>query len=134
MPIIKWNPFFMDEAFGDFFGSQPMAPALDIYEKDDKIIVEALLPEINPKKIEVDVDGGILTIKGAEEKKSEVDEKNYYRKEVRHGSFYRAVRLPVAVKEDKAEAKFKDGVLKISIPKAKETPVKKSVKIKVEEK
>lgn len=134
MSIIRWNPFWMDDAFEDFFKGRTAPIAVDVYEKDNKVFVEAPLPGIDPKKVKVDVEGGVLTIRGEEEKKSEVEEKNFYRKEVSSGSFYRAVRLPVPVKEDAAEAKFKDGVLTVSIPKTKEEKSKKSVKIEVEEK
>lgn len=136
MPIIKWNPFWADDFFEDFLdhNKRPIAPAVDIYEKNNNIIAEVALPKTDPKNIKIDVDGGILTISAKQEAKSEVEEKNYYRKEFSSGSFYRAVRLPVAVKEDKTEANFKDGVLKITIPKADKEKTKKSVKIKVEEK
>ena len=134
MTLIRWNPFLMDDALEDFFKVKMSALAVDVYEKDGDVIVEAPLQGIDPKKIKIDIGGGILTIKGEEEKKSEVEEKNYYRKEVSSGSFHRTVRLPVAVKEDEAEAKFKDGILKISIPKAEQKKPKKSVDIKIEKK
>jgi HSP20 family protein len=134
MALIRWNPFFFDDAFADFFEEgKTMAPAIDVYEKGDKIVAESPLPGIDPKNVKVEVEDGVLVIKGEESKKSEVEEKNYYRKEVRHGSFYRSVRLPAAVKEDKAEANFKNGILTVLMPKAGEPP-KKSVTIKVEEK
>ena len=59
----------------------------------------------------------VLTIQGKSEQKSEVDEKNYYRREVRRGSFYRSVNLSAAVDGDKAEATYERGILKIKIPK-----------------
>ena len=133
MAIVHWSPFWMDDAFENFFGNKSMAPAVDVYEKNDKVFVEAPLPGIDPKKVKVNIEDGVLTIKGEEEKKSEVEEKNYYRKEVRHGSFYRAVRLPARIKEDMVEAKFKGGVLTVSIPKLTKENPKKSVQIKVEE-
>lgn len=78
---------------------------------------------------------GVLTVKGATKKEHEVDEKNYYRKELRSGSFFRQIALPVAVKEDAVKAEFEDGVLKITCPKAASTPVKKvAVKIIKKEK
>lgn len=121
----------MDDEFENMFNAKLTALPIDVYEKDGKVIAEAPIPGIDPKKVEVEIENGILTIKNKEEKKSEVEEKNYYRKEVRHGSFYRSVRLPVPVLEKKAEAKFKDGVLTISIPKAKEEKSKKPIKIMV---
>ncbi|PIR66978.1 MAG: molecular chaperone [Parcubacteria group bacterium CG10_big_fil_rev_8_21_14_0_10_36_14] len=133
MPIIKWNPFWMDDEFENIFNTKLAAFPIDVYEKDGKVIAEAPIPCVDPKKIEVAIENEVLTIKSTEEQKSEVEEKNYFRKEIRHGSFCRSVRLPVPVQEEKAEANFKDGVLTISIPKAKEEKNKKSIKIKVEE-
>lgn len=124
----------MNDEFEKFLKGRVVPIAVDIYEKDGKVFVEAPLPGIDPKKLKVNIDDSVLTIRGKEEKKSEVEEKNYYRKEVSYGGFCRAVRLPVAVKKDGAEAKFKDGVLTVSIPKAKEEKPKKPIKIKVEEK
>jgi len=65
-----------------------------------------------------------LCIKGESERQSEVDEKNYYRKEIRRGSFYRSVPLPTKVDGEKATAVNEDGILKISIPKAPEAQPK----------
>ena len=133
MAIVHWSPFWMDDAFENFFENKSMTPPMDVYEKNNKVFIETPLPGIDPKKVKVNIEDGVLTIKGEKEKKSEVEEKNYYRKEVRHGSFYRAVRLPAGIREDEVDAKFKGGVLTVSVPKkAKENP-KKSVHIKVEE-
>jgi len=72
-----------------------------------------------------------LIIQGKSEKKSEVEEKNYYRQEVRRGSFCRSVALPTHVVGDKANADYENGMLKITIPKAPEARAKKiDIKIK----
>ena len=89
------------------------------------MIVEAGLAGIDPKNVEVIVENDILTIQGKTEKKSEVDEKNYYRREMRSGSFYRTVALPAHVDGSKAKAEFDDGVLKVSVPKLKSSEAKK---------
>ncbi len=135
MSLIRWNPFFADDMLADFFGNEnkPLVPAMDVYEKDGKVCVEAPIPGFDPKDVKVSLENGVLTIKGGESRESEVDEKNYYRKEVRQGSFYRSVRLPVAVKEDKVEATWKGGVLTVSAPKKDGKEEKKSIEIKVEE-
>ncbi|MGC9048921.1 MAG: Hsp20/alpha crystallin family protein [Patescibacteria group bacterium] len=106
-------------------------PPVDIYEKGNDIIVETPVAGIEPEKVDISVEDNNLVIKGKSEKKSEVEEKNYYRKEVRYGSFYRAVSLPVKVIGDKAEASYEDGLLRITIPKAAEAKEKKKVPIKV---
>jgi len=106
-------------------------PAVDVYEKDGSVIVETPLAGVDPKDVEVSVENGALVIKGETSKKSEVDEKNFYRKEVRSGSFYRSIPLPAPVKEDAAEATSENGILKIVMPKAKEAPKKNVIKVKV---
>ena len=104
-------------------------PALDIYEDKDSVIVETQLAGVDPDKVEIAIENDVLSIKGESEKKSEIEEKNYYRQEIRRGSFYRSVQLPAHVVGDKANAEARDGVLKISIPKAPEAKPK-TIKIK----
>jgi len=132
MPLVKWSPFMepfgdLDKVFEDLKkGSVAgFAPAIDMYEKGNNVIVEAELPGIDPEKVDISVEDDVLTIKGKTEKKSEVEEKNYYRKEMQAGSFYRSVLLPAHVQGDKAEANFEEGVLKITIPKEKAKEAKK---------
>lgn len=106
-------------------------PAVDVYEKDGNVIVETPLAGVDPKDVEVSFENGSVVIKGKTERKSEVDEKNFYRKEMRYGSFYRRVPLPAAVKEDKAEATSENGVLKVVVPKAAQAPKAKKIAVKV---
>jgi len=100
-------------------------PAMDIYETKDAVVVEIPLAGIDPKDVEVSVEKGVLTVQGQSKREHEVDEKNYYRKEVRSGSFFRQVALPVPVKEDRVTAEFADGVLKVNCPKTEVTRTKK---------
>jgi len=131
MSLIKWTPFFpefedMDKNFesmlpsvqGNQFG---FTPAVDMYEDKDNVVVETQLGGIDPDKVDISIENNVLTLKGESEKKSEVEEKNYYRKEIRRGSFYRSIPLPTKVDGDKASAVSEGGLLKISIPKAAET-------------
>jgi len=92
--------------------------------------VETSLPGINPKNVEVSIEKGLLSIQGTVKKEHEVDDKNYYRKEMRSGSFFRQLSLPVPVKEDQVTAEFEDGLLKITLPKQEPTKGKK-VQVKV---
>ena len=106
------------------------SPAIDIYEKGNSIIVEAPLIGIDPKNVEISIENEILTIQGRMEKKSEVEDQNYYRREIRSGSFYRQIPLPKLVIGDKASAVCEDGLLKVVVPKAPEGNSKKiAVKI-----
>lgn len=139
--LIRWTPFLepfeeMDKMFSEFMpGSRGpgFMPAVDVYEDKDNIIVETQLAGIDPEKIDISIENDVLSIKGEGEKKSEVDDKNYYRKEIRRGSFYRSIPLPARVLGNQASAVAEAGVLKISIPKAPEGKPKK-IKIKTEKK
>ncbi len=102
---------------GERFG---YTPAVDMYEDKDNIIVETQLGGIDPEKVDISIENNVLTIKGESEKKSEVEEKNYYRKEIRRGSFYRSIPLPTKVDGDQAAAVSEGGILKITVPKAAE--------------
>jgi HSP20 family protein len=138
MSLIKWSPFFQPfEEFDKYFDGMPvphggksLVPAVDIYEANDHVVVETALPGVDPKNVEVTVENGILTISGSTERKTEVEEKDYYRKEIRSGSFMRQVALPAGVLEGEAKAKFHDGMLKIELPK-KEEPKAKKISIDV---
>jgi HSP20 family protein len=106
---------------GNQFG---FTPAVDMYEDKDNIVVETQLGGIDPEKVNISIENNVLSIKGESEKKSEVEDKNYYRKEIRRGSFYRSIPLPTKVDGDKASAVNEDGLLKITVPKAAEVKPK----------
>jgi len=141
MSLIKWTPFLgefddMDKMMSEMLpavrGNQyGYTPALDMYEDKDNVVIETQLGGIDPEKVDISIENNILTIKGESEKKSEVDDKNYYRKEIRRGSFYRTIAMPTKVDGDKATAINEDGILKITVPKAAEVKPKT---IKIENK
>ncbi|NCF75135.1 MAG: Hsp20 family protein [Xanthomonadaceae bacterium] len=143
MRLIKWNPSIGDEwgdlekVFSDFptFLTQTkgFTPAIDVYQDKNNVIVETPLPGVDPDKVDISIENDVLTIKGESEYKKEIDEKDYYRKEVRHGSFYRNIALPAHVLGDKADADYENGILKIKIPKAEESKPK-TIKIKAKNK
>ena len=136
MSIIRWSPMNiepfedMDRWFDFGRGVSNFAPAVDVFEDEDNVYIETPLPGIDPEKVNISIENDILTIEGSSEQKSEVDEKNYYRREVRAGSFHRAVALPSLVKSDSATALYESGVLKITIPKEERAKPKK-VKVEV---
>ncbi len=127
--LTRWSPFWdnfedMEKAFSEFLpalrdDSGVFTPAVDIYEDKNNVVVETQLAGIDPEKVDLSIENDVLTIKGESEKKNEVEDKNYYRKEIRRGGFYRNVALPTAVEGNKAKAVAEDGVLKVTIPKAK---------------
>lgn len=139
MSLIRWSPMWdpmseMEEMMNRLPSlagqSKAFVPAMDVYETETAVVVETSLAGVNPDDVNVSVEKGVLTVQGESSKEHEIDEKNYYRKEVRSGAFYRQVSLPAPVVEDKVEASFEDGMLKITCPKASPTVAKKvSVKI-----
>ncbi|MBI3956936.1 MAG: Hsp20/alpha crystallin family protein [Candidatus Kerfeldbacteria bacterium] len=133
MNIIRWRPMMgMDRWFDDMgmMGDGDFLPAVDVYQTADNVVVEAPLAGVDPDKVNISIENDVLTIEGSMEKKTEVDEKNYYRKEIRTGMFHRSVALPVAVNGDKANATFEKGMLKVSIPKAEHVKPK-TIKVNV---
>lgn len=131
--IMRWSPMrdldrFFDE---DFWSGADFAPAVDVYQDKDNVIVETNLAGVDPEKVEISVENDVLTISGRTEEKKEVKREDYYRKEIREGSFSRSVILPMSVKADMAEAHAEKGILKITLPKAEEVKPKKiAVKMK----
>ena len=114
---------FMPQSLGTM--PQGFVPAMDVYETKDAVVVETPLAGVDPGDVQVSVEKGVLTIQGESKHEHEVDEKNYYRKELRSGSFYRQVALPVSVKEDAVQAEFSGGMLKITAPKTTPAQAKK---------
>ncbi|NDY42053.1 Hsp20/alpha crystallin family protein [Dissulfurirhabdus thermomarina] len=143
--LAPWKPFpelsslrrEMDRLWEEFMGRSEAlpaleatwAPALDVSETKDALVVKAEIPGMDPKDIKIHLAGDTLTIRG--EKKQETEEKgeNFHRVERRYGAFARTLRLPVEVKQDKVDAQYKKGVLKIVLPK-KEAGKVKEIEVK----
>jgi HSP20 family protein len=145
MALIPWKPFhlydpfeelerFFEEEFPRFTQLRGFVPSVDVYEKGNNLVVETPLAGVAPEDVEVSFENGCLVLKGETKRKTEVDEKDFYRKEVRYGSFYRKIPLPVAVDESKAEAVSEDGLLRVTIPKAASQAGPKKIKVKTTKK
>jgi len=138
MTLIRWSPFI--EPFEDMnkmldtsnvsHMMQGFTPPVDVYETKDAVVVETPLAGINPNDVEIAIENDTLTIKGEAKKESEVEDKNYYRKEVRSGSFFRSIALPAHVDREAANAQFANGMLRITVPKAPEAKPK-TIKVTV---
>jgi HSP20 family protein len=134
--LVRWDPFrdmvslrdamnrLFEESFVAPLGTQVFrregaeAPAMDVYETDNELVVESSLPGVKPEEVDISVTGNTLTIKAETKKEEEKDEKGkYYCRERRYGLFQRSVSLPVEVDANKAEAVFDNGVLKLTLPK-----------------
>ena len=135
MELIRWNPtrdmfsfrHQMNHLFNDVFrpvvrGDEGLSmwnqyPTVDIYDSDEHIIITAELPGIHKKDIVIDVKDGVLTLKGERSSDNEIKEEKYYCRERTFGKFERVFRLPSDVDPEKISADYKDGILKIDIPK-----------------
>jgi HSP20 family protein len=141
--IIRWDPSrdistmqdSMDKFFDDYFGRYSKniegygAIDVNMVQTDDNVIVKASVPGVNPEDIDISITGDTLTIRGETKEDEETKEGNYHIKEMRYGSFARSILLPNQVVVDKAVAEFKDGILKLTLPKAEEVKPK-TIKIK----
>ena len=92
-------------------------PAVDLYEKDDHFVIKAELPGVDKKDISIDLKDRVLTLSGERSNEHEVKEENFYRRERSYGNFQRTFTLPADVDADKIKAEFKEGLLKIEVPK-----------------
>ena len=132
--ITRWFPLRdMDRFFDDesFWEGADFVPAINVYQDKDNVMVETLIAGVDPKNVEISVENDVLTISGKTQMKSDIKREDYYRKEIREGSFTRSVILPMQVKGDKAEASYDKGILKIRLPKAEaEKPNKNANKDK----
>ncbi|MDO8444510.1 MAG: Hsp20/alpha crystallin family protein [Deltaproteobacteria bacterium] len=149
MALVRWDPFRdiitlrerMDRMFEDSLSrfripeeaTMPTfwSPSVDIYETDENIVLKAELPGVDKKEVSVEVKDNTLILKGERKREKEVKEENYHRVERSFGTFMRSFSLPVTVKQDQVKAKFKDGVLEVTLPKAEEAK-HKQVKVEVE--
>jgi len=116
--------------FDDFFAPKnswfeegavnSMHPAVDIYEKDDKLVFEAELPGIEKDKIKVDVKGDLLTLSAENSSDEESKENGHYRRERKFGTFERTFKLPFEASEEHIDANYKDGVLTLTVQRPEE--------------
>jgi HSP20 family protein len=100
------------------------APAVDIYEKDNNIVIKAELPGVDPKDVDIRLDNNVLTIKGERKFDNDVKKDNYHRVERSYGVFTRSFTLPTTVDPSGIKAEYKDGVLLLTLPKREEAKPK----------
>ncbi len=123
------------QPLGNWFGEEPMIddwmPAINVYEEKNHIVVKAELPGMKKDEFEVYLTGDSLNIAGERKAESEEKTAGLYRSERFFGRFHRMIPLPVPVKGDAIEARYKDGILTITCPKTEESK-RKQVEIKVD--
>ncbi len=142
MNIIRWDPFRdlttlrerMNRLFEEAYTSRgeekdlvssKWNPSVDIYEKENAIVLKAELPGIDENDIELKIEDSTLTLKGDRKFEKETKEENYQRIERSYGSFYRSFTLPRNIDQDKIKAESENGILKVTLPKKAELKPKK---------
>lgn len=131
MAMVRWRPFsdidkFLEEHLTHHAGREL---ATDVYEENGNVIVEMQVAGINPDKVDISVEGDHLRVTGSREEEKEHEERDYYSKEIRRGSFERIIHLPMAVDRSKIRAETREGVLKITLPEVKK---EQGQKVKIE--
>jgi len=106
------------------------APAVDIYETEQELVVKADLPEVDPKDLDIRVENNILTIRGERKFEKKVNEDNYLRVERAFGAFSRSFSLANTVNSEAIKADYQNGVLTLTIPKREEAKPKQ-IKVNV---
>ena len=143
--LSRWEPFrgattLQDQAnrmFNELLGRpseesslSTWAPAVDIYETEQELVVKADLPDVDPKELDIRVENNVLTIRGERKFEKKVNEDNYLRVERTYGSFSRSFSLANTVNSEAIHADYQNGVLTLSIPKREEAKPKQ-IKVKV---
>lgn len=131
----------LDRLFEDFFGEgfvaaapasfagKGFAPVMDVTEREDAYVAEVEMPGMKAEDFRVEVLEGVLSIRGERRQEKEEKTRRWHRTERVYGSFERRIALPSSVDAEKVEAAYKDGVLKVTVPKtpgtkARTVPVK----------
>ena len=136
MKLIRWDPVIdlvtLQEKLNRLFesnliksrydeeepGSGVWAPPVDILETPESIVLIVELPGLDKKSIHVEVKENVITLKGERKFVKGIKEEQYHRIERYYGKFIRSFNLPSSVEKDKAEARFKDGILRVTLPKS----------------
>jgi HSP20 family protein len=121
-----FDRFFDDWGLTSVFDEdKEWVPAFDIAENEKDYVVTAELPGMDIKDVDITISEGILTVKGEKKHEKEENTEGYHRIERRFGSFSRSFRIPGKIETEKVDANYKDGVLKVLLPKAEGTETKK---------
>lgn len=135
MPLMRWEPLSelermrrqMDRMVGGMLGggltrlprleeTQAFLPNVEVYETDKEVVVNAELPGLDPKDVEVEISEDAITISGETCCSSEIQEDTYFRTERQYGRFERTIALPDQIKDKEAKATFKNGLLTVRAP------------------
>src|SRR3984893_12836004 len=124
-----------DELIDRFFGSKPRSmqrfhallnePAIESFIEGDKMVVRAEMPGVDPKDVEVTVNGNMLTIRGAREEQHEEKGRDFLQREISHEEMERSIMLPPGTTGEGIKASYKNGILELTVPIPKEASTKK---------
>ena len=135
MDLIRWNPLkematlrgrmnrliddslFRSDLRNEETEMGVWLPAVDVFEKEDQLVIKAELPGMDKKDISLDFKDGVLTLSGVRKSENEVKEDNFYRREMSYGKFVRSFSLPADSDADKIKAEFQNGLLTVEVPK-----------------
>ncbi len=123
--FLEGAPGRRDEERGEWL------PSLDVSETKNELVVKAEVPGMDAKDVDISLSDGVLTIKGEKKQEKEEKEADYHLIERSYGAFTRSIQLPKEVQGDKINASYKDGILRITLPKSEEAK-KKEIRIRVE--
>jgi len=126
----QMNRLFEDSVRGGSEAVTTWAPACDIYETENELVLKADIPAINEKDLDIRIENNMLTIRGERKFEKEVSEDNFLRVERAYGSFSRSFALPNTVNPDGIHAEYKNGVLVVRMPKREESKPKQ-IKVQV---
>jgi HSP20 family protein len=118
------NTFLQEESEGQL--------TIDVYQTDDEIVIESTVAGVEPDNIDIDISSESVTIRGERQKSEEISDENYLYQECYWGKFSRSIILPQEVDPDKAKADFKNGILRIRLPKISKGKTRK-LKVKSSE-
>ena len=130
-PARFWTANLWDDFLKDFVPVQ--TGEMEMYEDDDNVVVKMKAAGFEPDQIDISIEGKVLSITGKIEMEKEEEDKKrkYYYKEMRNESFTRSITLPSSVKSEDIKAEMKNGILKVTLPKAEEVKPKKiSINVK----
>lgn len=121
---------FFSDPWGSSLAETPTGragwgPRMDLAETENEVTVTAEVPGVDPKELQIDVNGNMLTVRGEKKQEKEEKRKNYHYTECHYGSFQRSVQLPSSVDPEKVDAAFKDGVLTVTLAKRADAKPKK---------
>ena len=137
MTVVHWNPFHpmttlhgeINRLLGTARGSQEEAlqswvPAVDIFERNDEVVLRAEVPDVKKDDLDVKIERNVLTLSGEKRRDESIQEDSYHRLERHYGTFVRTFSLPSHVDTSRVEARYKDGILEVVLPKLEEAKPK----------